>query len=198
MLCTLASSNSRFVLIRAGKNKNKMTQAHTQRSLSLVEDCDCRESGLSAVQSEAGGPGLRPIHCALIKYNRFNPHNSTVCYQKQLQAWCVPTSPRWLHWTPRRVTLMDRHKYWLTHRLWKHCSVEIAFCFFSVEQLFISRATAKTRTLAGLTVDDLNWEKAAHEPLHDFYEQKVIYKNRRRRKHTKAKTRLLEGVRWKL
>lgn len=42
-------------------------------TLSRVEDCDCGESGQSAVQSEAGGRGLRPILCALIKYNHFNP-----------------------------------------------------------------------------------------------------------------------------
>lgn len=61
---------------------NKRNYTNTL-SVSPVQDCDHRESGQSAVQSEAGGHGVRPIHCALIKYNRFNPHNSTVCYQKQ-------------------------------------------------------------------------------------------------------------------
>lgn len=84
--------NKTYPLTRAG-GKKKIKNYTNTLSMSLVEDCDCRESGQSAVQREAGGHGLRPIHCALIKYNHFNPHNSTVCYQKQLQAWCIPNPP---------------------------------------------------------------------------------------------------------
>lgn len=144
-----------------------------------MEDCDCRESGQSAVQREAGGPGLRPIHCALIKYNRFNPHNSTVCYQKQLQAWCVPASPRWaaLNAQESRTDEETQNTDSLTG-CGNTVKSKIPFCFFSVERLFISRATTKAGALVGLTVDDLNWEKAAQARVlvafHDFHEQKLI------------------------
>lgn len=89
-------------------------------SVKLLLDNDGRESGQSAVQSETGGPGLRPIHCALIKYNRFNPHNSTACYQTQLQAWCITNSPgRPIPIALSVVPVADRNTGSLT-RFWKY------------------------------------------------------------------------------
>lgn len=49
------------------------TNTCTHRARAWWADCNCRESGESAVQREAGGHSLRPLHCALIKYNRYNP-----------------------------------------------------------------------------------------------------------------------------
>lgn len=40
-----------------------------------------------------GPPSTRPTHCALIKCNCFDPHNSTACYQTGWQAGRVPASP---------------------------------------------------------------------------------------------------------
>lgn len=97
------------------------THTHTNmHSVKLLLDNDGRESGQSAVQSETGGPGLRPIHCALIKYNRFNPHNSTACYQTRLQAWCITNSPgRPIPIALSVVPVADRNTGSLT-RFWKY------------------------------------------------------------------------------
>ena len=65
--------------------------------------------------TERRGPSLRSIHCSLIKYNRFNPHNSTVYYHMQQQP---PTLRTGCSELPAA-----------SHRLWKHEGGKLPFAF---------------------------------------------------------------------